>query len=625
MQVVTLDFETYYDKDFTLRKMATSEYVRNPLFEALSCSIKIDDKTAFCYIGFDAIKAALSKIDWSKVVLVCHNAQFDGLILSHWFGIIPARYGCTLSMARGIQPKFERAGLEFVAPKYGKHHKLKQPDFKGKHLDDILADKKLRDEIIAYNNADTESCHQIYVEMIRRGFPATELDLIDITVRMFTDPRLVVDMDLAQAELDAERERREKAISATGVDIKVLSSNKGFPKLLEDLGVDVPTKPSPTVKDKRIPAIAKSDEALQALLTHPNPQVVTLVEGRLAAKSTIGETRAARMIARGTNGMRLPIYLNYYGAHTGRWSGGDKFNPQNFKQAKKVGGKLREAIMAPPGYEIVAVDASQIEARVTAWLAEEEWVLEAFRNKRDLYCEFASQAYGRTITKSDEQERFVGKTCVLGLGYGMGGPKLGYSILTKSIEQGLDPVRLPPDVCFHLVNTYRNMCSNIVAEWKYLNDVGIAAMLAGTRVEHKCIVFDKERIELPNGLALLYPGLNGNVVKSKGGRFFKGSPSEQVHDASYMGLANRNKIYGGLLCENIVQALARIIVADVMREIARSYHVVMMTHDEIVFLAPISEAQAALDEAIRLMAIPAHWCPDMPLASEGKHHERYKK
>lgn len=624
MRLISLDFETYWDKDFTLKKMATSEYVRDDRFEALTCSIKVDDNATFCYVGREAIEAGLAKVDWDDAVVLAHQAHFDGLILTHHFKRVPRRWACTLSMSRAIWPKSERNRLEDVAVRYNVVNKLPMPDFKGKHADDILADRPLRNAVIAYNNGDVESMHAVYREMMRRGFPDPELDLIDITVRMFAEPVLCVDMDLARDELKAEQDRRGAAISATGLDIKVLSSNKEFPAELEKLGVEVPTKPSPSVEGKRIPAIAKSDDALQNLLTHPDPRVVALVEGRLAAKSTIGETRPARMLARGAKGMRLPIYLNYYGAHTGRWSGGDKFNPQNFKQAKKVGGRLREAIMAPPGQHIVVVDASQIEARKTAWLAGEDWILEAFREGRDIYCEFAGQAYGRLITKADEEERFVGKTCVLGLGYGMGGPKLLFTIVTKSMEQTGVAVRLPLDVCFHLVTTYRNMCPNIVKLWKFMNDQGIAAMLSGNRLEYKCIAFDKGRIELPNGLALQYPSLSANISK-KGSKFFKGACEETVHDASYLGANGRNKIYGGLLTENVIQALARVGIGETMREVARSYRVVFMTHDELGFLAPASEAPAALAEATRLMAKPPIWAPNIPLSSEGKHGERYKK
>jgi hypothetical protein len=264
------------------------------------------------------------------------------------------------------------------------------------------------------------------------------------------------------------------------------------------------------------------------------------------------------------------------------------------------------------------VDAAQIEARVVAWLANEEWILEAFREKRDLYSEFASTAYGRIITKADQEERFVGKTCVLGLGFGMGGPKLQTSVLTKSIEQGLDPIRLPLEVCSTLVGTYRRECENIVALWATLNNEGITSLITGDQFKHKCVTFGKEHVRLPNGLALLYPGVRGNIAKMRFGE-------ERVFDASYQGSKSRSKLYGGLLTENIVQALARVIVADVMRIIAQKYRVVMMTHDEIVFLANKSEGQKALDWAIGLMSVSPSWAPDLPLSAEGGYGVEYVK
>jgi len=625
--LVTLDFETYYDKDYTLKKLSTSEYVRDARFEALSCSIKLDDCVPFCYFGKDDIARALERIKWEEAILLAHHTHFDGLILSHHFRYVPKRYADTLSMARALHPKSERNRLEDVAIKYNKVNKLPMPDFVGKHLADLT--KEERKAIILYNNGDVESCRQVYDEMVR-DFPPTELDLIDITVRMFAAPVLGVDMDLAQSELEAEQTRKGAAIAASGHTIEVLSSNKKFPDAMEALGLDVPTKPSPTVKDMfgnptRIPAIAKSDDALQALLLHPDPRVAALVAGRLAAKSTMGESRAARMLLRGAGGMKLPIYLSYFGAHTGRWSGGDKFNPQNFKHAHKVGGRLKEAITAPPGYVIVKPDASQIEARIVAWLLDEEWILEAFREGRDIYCEFGTDAYGRLITKADIEERFVSKTCVLGLGFGMGGPKLQVSILTKSIEQGLPAVRLPLEVCFHLVTKYRQKCRKIESGWKFMNDSGIGAMLSGTELKYKCIEFQKGKVLLPNGLALLYPGITANVVKKGGRGFFKGEVSEAIHDASYFGANSRNKLYGGLLTENIVQALARIVVADVMRQVAERYRVVAMEHDAIAFLAPIAEAKEALDWVLKLMSIPPHWAPELPLSAEGWYDVKYSK
>lgn len=634
--LVTLDFETYFDKDYTLTKLSTSEYIRDSRFDPISCSIKLGKNKPFCYFGRDAIELALSRIDWKEAILLCHHTQFDGLILSHHFGVVPKRYADTLSMARALHPKAESVALEAVAKHYGKTNKLTMPDFKGKHVTDLTDDDKKA--IIAYNNADVQATYDIYEEMVK-GFPVTELDLIDITCRMFCDPVLRVDMQLAERELLEEQERKRKAIEASGVQIDVLSSNTKFAAALKALGVDVPTKPSPSIEGKRIPAIAKSDEALQALLSHPHPQVVALVEGRLAAKSTIGESRAQRMLDRGKHGT-LPIYLAYCGAHTFRWSGGDKFNPQNFKQAQKVGGKLREAIIAPPGHVLVVVDASQIEARIVAWLAGEEWILDAYRNKRDLYCEFGTEAYGRTITKADKEERFVSKTCVLLLGFQGGGPKLQVTVLNQSINQGMAPVRLPIEVCYGLVNSYRSQCQKIVQLWNFMNDEGIGALISGKEMQYGCLKFSKGKILLPSGLSLLYPGISADIVQKTSSRFFKGGATkESIQNASYLTSKGRSKIYGGLLTENVVQALARIVVADAMRKVAEKHRIAMMTHDEIVFIAPEVPGYAtsgdiklpqdqwhpALVEALEIMRTPPEWAPDLPLDAEGGWDVPYSK
>lgn len=624
--LVTIDFETYYDSDYTLRKMSTSEYIRHKSFEAISCSIKIGKRKPFCYFGKEDIAKAFAKIEWSETILLAHHNHFDGLILSHHFGHVPKRYACTLSMARVLHPKSERNDLASVAVHYNVANKLEMPDFKGKHLKDIQ--KNERRAVATYNNGDVESCYQAYNKMLP-DVPTDEMELIDVTVRMFADPVLRVDLKKAKEELKREQTTKAAAILNSDKDIDTLSSGPKFVASLSELGIDVPTKDSPSVRNedgtpKQIPAIAKSDESLQSLLLHPDKRVADLVAGRLAAKSTIGESRAARMIMSGSGGLRLPIYLNYAMAHTLRWSGGDKFNPQNLKQSQKVGGVLRECILAPKGDELVVVDSSQIEARIVAWLAGQEDVLEAFRALRDIYSEFATGAYGRVITKSDKEERFVGKTCILGLGFGMGGVKLQATLLTQSVNQGLDPVRLPLASCYDLVSTYRKTYTNIVKLWKTANNDFIGAMLSGRRHKFKCLQFDKDRCWLPNGLPLQYPELEANIVKTGSG-FFKGDFAETVQDASYLAARARSKVYGGLLVENIVQALARIVVADAMREISRVYRVVMMTHDEVVFVAKRREAEKAFDWAVKIMSTPPVWAPDLPLNAEGGHDVCYSK
>jgi DNA polymerase I-like protein with 3'-5' exonuclease and polymerase domains len=619
--LIALDFETYYDKDYTLRKLSTSEYVRDSRFEAISCAVKVNKGKTKCWFG-DDIKKCFADIDWSKATLLAHHTHFDGLILTHHYGHVPAQYADTLSMGRALHSKSQKNSLDEVTRYYGVTNKLAMPDFKGKHLADLTDDEKKA--IAAYNCTDVEGMYEVYQKMLEK-FPPGELYKIHITCRMFCEPVLRVDLKMAKKELQEERERKVKAIENSGVDEKVLASTPKFVAELEKLGVDIPMKPSPSVKDKMIPAMAKSDDELQEMLYHKNPKVVALVEGRLAAKSTLSESKAERMILRGRNKMRLPIYLNYAGAHTFRWSGGDKFNPQNFKQGHKVGGGLKKAIMSPANDEvIVVVDASQIECRITAWMFDQEDLLQGFRDKRDIYCEFASDAYGRTITKADEEERFVGKTCVLGLGFHMGGPRLQFSLLTKSIEQGMEPVRLPLDVCYGLVHKFRTKYSKISSGWKMLNNYGIGAMISGKPYEFKSVKFVEGAIELPSGLSLKYPELRG-TVSDKLSPFFKGVQESLVTDASYLGARHRVKLHGGIITENIAQSLARIHVADCMEEIDKVYRVVTMEHDAVGYIAKKKDAQKALDYGIKIMSQSPFWAPDIPLFAEGKFDVRYPK
>src|SRR5690606_2260190 len=171
-----------------------------------------------------------------------------------------------------------------------------------------------------------------------------------------------------------------------------LMSNPKFAALLQQRGVDPPMKISPTT-GKVTYAFAKSDLDFQALAK--DPRVADLCEARIRVKSTIGETRAVRFLEAGKDGMCLPILLNYSGTHTHRWSGGNKMNLQNLKR----GGELRRSILAPDGHVIVVADSAQIEARVLAWLAGQDDVVEAFRNKCDLYSEFASFVFGYPVDR----------------------------------------------------------------------------------------------------------------------------------------------------------------------------------------------------------------------------------
>lgn len=646
-RIATIDFETYHDVDYTLRKQSTSEYIRDKRFEALCVTIKINDEKPAFHGGPKAVEKALKAIDWSATDLLAHHAHFEGLILSHHYGIVPRYYRDTLSMARGLHPKFERAGLGSVAVHYGLDNKLEMPDFEGKHWDDLTPEERAAIEV--YNVRDGDICYGAYKLMLPK-MPADEMDLIDRTVRMFAMPVLRLDVPLAKRELEREVGERRSLVDLSGAaaayrptgwalrktlkdgtsvyekpvtDEEVLASNKMFPVALRTLGVEPPVKISKTT-GKETYALSKADEEFTDLIAHPDQRVVALVRGRLAAKSTIGETRAARLIKSGSGRKRLPVYLNYCGAHTTRWSGGDKLNYQNLKKK----GDLRKAIMAPRGQVICVIDSKTIEARVLAWLAEEKWLLDAFRTGHDPYVLFAEDIYGRKIDKEvDKLERFIAKSCVLGLGYQMGGPKLQVSILAGSIAQGLDPVRLELELCYALVNRYRGKNRRIVALWEFMHTEVLPSLAAksGRPHEFKGILYGPEFIQLKDHLALHYPEASVRLTKAASSGWSRGTPKARVDEGSYRTPLGRSKLYGGLLTENVVQYLARMVVSEQLLKISEKFRVVISEHDAVAYLAPARRADESLDFGLKIMKTPPLWAPDLPVDAEGGYDAVYSK
>ncbi len=605
-QIVTIDFETYYDKTYTLSgKLNTSEYIRDDRFHAHGVGIKIGNGKTLWYTGKN-IPLAIREIDWSKCAMLAHNTAFDGFICSHVYDVKPAFYLDTLSMARAAHGHHMRHDLDTVAKAHGFAGKVKRDalaDTKGKQQ---LTDKEER-ALGAYCVDDVDDTYKIFWKLYDH-IPDEELRLIDLTLRMFCDPVLSVDIPRVQAELEAEIGGKAAAIMRSGASIETLMSNDKFAELLKREGVDPPMKISPST-GKLIYAFAKSDLDFQQLLRHPNKKVVALAEARLKVKSTIGETRAARFLEAGKNGMKLPILLNYSGAHTHRWSGGNKMNLQNLKR----GGELRRSILAPKGHVIVVADSAQIEARVLAWLAQQMDIVNAFANKDDVYKLMASAIYGIPVEQVTKDQRFIGKICVLGLGYGMGPSKL-----QQTLKQGTmgPPVDISLEECRRIVNIYRSRNYKIKNLWKIMDGI-IASMLTGTSGKFGPLTYGKGYIRLPNGLFMQYYGLHGEAEVRH--------DDLVVQEVTYLTRNGRTKIYGGLLTENVVQALSRVIIADQMLEISKRYRVVTMTHDEIVVICPKKDAKKCLADMLKVMSTPPDWAPDLPLAAEGDYDYCYSK
>ena len=406
MDIVTIDFETYYDKDYSLSKITTEAYVRDPRFEVIGVGVKVNDHPADWYSGND-VQGFLTSLDYSDKAILCHNTAFDGAILSWRFGIRPKLWLDTLSMARPKHAMTVGGSLKALAIYY-------QLGAKGEEVIHALG-KRRADfspaDLAAYGQYccnDIELTYKLF-KKLRKGFPISELELIDATIRMYTEPMIELDEGLLTdhlANVLAKKLVLMESLGGSGKDI--IMSNEKFAKLLRKRGVDVPMKVSKAT-GKETYAFAKTDIAFLELQEHPDPVVQTLVAARLGLKSTLEETRTKAMIEVSQRG-RLPIMLHYYGAHTGRFSGGDKLNLQNLPARGNT--TLRRALKAPKGYKVISCDSAQIEARVVAYLAGQSDLVQAFREKRDVYSEFATEIYGRKITKDDKPERFVGKTCL---------------------------------------------------------------------------------------------------------------------------------------------------------------------------------------------------------------------
>ena len=627
MDIVTIDFETYYDKEFSLSKMTTESYIRDPRFEVIGVGVKVNDHQTDFYSG-DNVGRFLNSLDYSKRAILCHNTAFDGFILSHHFGIKPRFWLDTMSMARPKHSITVGGSLKALTDYYSIGVKGDEVvNALGKRRADFTADELSR--YASYCCNDVEITYKLFMEL-RRGFPASELRIIDQTLRMFIEPQLVLNKPLLEKHLENVINKKASLVEALGLDCtedeakKMLMSNQLFANYLESCGVSAPLKTSPAT-GKATYAFSKTDRGFTDLLEHPDERVQAAAAARLGVKSTLEETRTRSLIGVAERGP-LPILLNYYGAHTGRFSGGDKMNLQNLPR----GGALRRSLCAPEGKMLIACDSAQIEARVVAWVAQQNDLLDAFREKRDVYSEFATEIYKLTIskvTKADKKERFVGKTCILGLGYGMGAEKFK---ATLAVGQAGLRVNIELDEARRIVQLYRSKNHKIASFWNRCNAAlgRIYAKQDFTLVPHSpYIQLTDDGIKLPNGLAIKYPMLTA-MENSQGFAYAADARvyREAVKDRVLGKPVNTEKfirVYGGKVTENLVQALARIVVAEQMTKIGERYKVVLQVHDEVVILCDKDEVEEAKAYMLEVMSTPPIWAPDLPVACEADHGENY--
>lgn len=617
-EIITLDFETYWDKDYTLSKLATSEYIRDERFKAQCVGIKIGTDNVV-WVPDKHVEEALHSIDWRKYALLAHHTQFDGFILTERYGIVPAYYLDTLSMGRGLHSIGIGASLDALARFYKLGNKI--PDVLGKTKSVLDWPPELMQDAGLYCAVDTKLCYDLYQKMIP-NFAGSELDLIDETCRMFCEPVLQVHIPTAQRALVIEQDNKRIKIEKAETDPANLSSNQKFAALLKSLNVTIPMKKSPTTGEQTF-AFAKGDFGFQELMVHDDEAVRAIVAARIAVKSTLGATRAQRLIDEGANGRTLPVYLKYYGAHTGRWSGGNKMNLQNLPRNypdDPDSGLLRKSIIAPDGYVIVVADLAQIEARMLAWLADDTELLTQFRNKEDAYKIMAGDIYGKAVEEIAKEERFVGKTAILGLGYQMGWRRF---LLTVTLGLMGPKMNMEADTARLVVDTYRTNRRAIVDFWDVCTTM-LDHMLYDMDMEYGPLRVDgkNNRIYMPNNMYLEYPGLSQS---NDGYVFFDYENADIMARGGTPNMKRARKIYGGLLAENVTQALARIVIGEQLLVVRKRYKVASTTHDELLGVAPETEADAALEFMLDVMRIPPTWAPDLPLDAEGGWAKEYSK
>jgi DNA polymerase len=605
LQYWFVDFETYYGDGYTLTTMDPPSYILDPRFEAICLGVAKGFNDPPTLVDGPHIPSFLNSLP-PNVAMVSHNALFDMCIMSWRYGYVPKLIVDTLAMARTLLAhRLDSLSLGSVA----KHIGLQKGDFihnvRNMTRADIIANGLWRG-YTEYCLGDTAICRAIFLHLIE-SLPAEEVILHDMVARCAVEPTLKLDMDVLHEHLGNEETRKSelffKAMCAGLTDRSELMSNPQFSELLLKLGVNPPTKVSKTT-GLRTWAFSRNDRAFLELLEHDDPRVGALVEARISHKSTLEETRTRRMINigqldfphhGGTETMPIPLIVG--AAHTHRFGGGWKLNCQNWGRESPI----RKAVIAPEGHKIVAADSRQIEARMNAWFCGQDDLLEQFRQGIDVYSAFASEIYLRHVTPADKNERFVGKTGVLQLGYQAGWRNFQASVWLKSYDGVNEPITLTDDEANNVVNKYRMRYANISGMWRILPNMFSVLQGRERPVEMGPLRFEKGRVVGPNGLCLHYHNLrfeNGQWCYDHGGRTYK--------------------IYGGKFLENIIQFLSRIATMQAAFRLRKplgrlSSRLTHTSHDEIVYLAKDDVVGAVKEMLEEEMRRSPSWAKTLPL------------
>ena len=643
MQKISIDIETFSDID--LVKCGVYKYADSPAFEILLFAYSIDGGEIYIIdlaSGDKLPEEIISAIKSDTVIKTAFNAQFERVCLSKHLGILldPSSWYCTavqaaeLSLPASLADVGAALGLERQKMTEGKDLikyfcvPCKPTKSNGGRTRNMPKDAPEKWTLFKkYCKRDVDVERQIAEKLKKYLLSKSEHDLY-VLDQNINDRGVLVDLELARQAVKLNSIQTavatEQAYTLTGLENP--NSVAQLKAWLIENGVEIESL---------------SKKAVAALADETDGDIQEMLHLRLLmSKTSVKKYEAVmRSVCRDN---RVRGMMRFCGAsRTGRWSG-NILQPQNLPQnhlpdltlardivkdgdfelldmtfgnVPNVLSELIRTVLIPkPNHRFIVADFSAIEARVLSWLAGEQWRLDTFRNGSDIYCASASQMFRVPVEKHgvNGHLRQKGKISELACGYG---GSVGALKNMGAVEMGV-----PEDELQGLINDWRNANPHIVKLWTEVGNAAMKAIKEKTIVSLGKLVFMYERgilfIRLPSGRRLSY-------IKPRIGTNRFGGDS-----ITYMGVGaskkwERLETFGGKLVENIVQAIARDLLASAMMNVANAgYDIVFHVHDEIIE-AP--DSQGSVDEMCKLMSINPDWADGIPLSADGYECEYYRK
>lgn len=622
---LVLDCESFFDKDYNLQKLSTYEYVTNSQFEILGWATKRDDD------GPAEFHIELPKhIRWKSTTIIMHNAPYDALVLAIHYGLYPPFIVDTLDLARHVEPRWSNS-LADLCTRHGLKAKGDTQQFKGLHHSDFTGQQRV--DLIDYATNDADRTYDLLQLLLPKlSNPRFELEVAKYTRNLFIKPVLHFNTSRAEKLKEEMCQEVQKVVIQADLTETQLRSNKFFElQIREALGSEEP----PMKQGKKGPmlAIAKTDPGYAYLLNHLNDRARYLMEARVAVKSwPLHMKRVDRLCSAFKHaGKRLPVPLRYYGAHTGRWSGCEGINLHNLPaRGHPLVNQIRTLIEAPKGCMLVISDFSQIEARVLDWLAEQNDMLRAFAEGKQIYCEFASRLTGHRIRKPKKTDskivaewhgnyRQMGKIGILGAGYGMGKDQcMTFAKNTYKIDLSIAEAA-------RIIKLYRSTHPMVVLFWEKVERAFRMATQTGQAYElsYGLRFFREDNatvIQLPSTRRLYYTGAKVEGT-ARNPQLVMPNPAAKTPTRG-----NAIWFWGGYLVENIVQAVSRDILAETVLKIEElGVRIPLIVHDDLSVVVPEDQVDTYRSQIEDIARTPPVWASGLPVDIDCRISRSYGK